>query len=382
MYLGKRIKELRIKKGLTQLELANLLYVNDRTISKWEQERGNPDVNIIPSLAEALGVSIDYLFTGKEYIPTKDENKAKAIEYFELLIDQEITNDYTRRLIARQIEEHDLESIKNALDICYEMYLSKLEKPYESDVIREAVSKIGGILHNQSLSPFDKKIKHLISYLSKNTTKPSFALKKRCEESIRDFLTTLDDTNTHEQKIKMLDKMHNYCIERHYDLRDAINSFESAVRKTTEKRELKRRIDNGYLEKLNDSTETINQAISFVNDCIKNKDLNNLPKAVLNTFDATFRFIACEIDRELDGNKVPAITSYYEDLYIIFGSFLGKSNFRATKYLVAKYLTEDINQIDLDDLNLMHRIVSEMIYKLDRHHKSAVNNYKVDYFRK
>ena len=50
MYLGKRIKELRIKKGLTQLELANLLYVNDRTISKWEQERGNPDVNIIPSL--------------------------------------------------------------------------------------------------------------------------------------------------------------------------------------------------------------------------------------------------------------------------------------------------------------------------------------------
>ena len=381
MYLRKRIKELRIKKGLTQLELANFLYVNDRTISKWEQERGNPDVNIIPPLAEALGVSIDFLFTGKEYIPTQDESKTKAIEYFESLIDQEIINDYTRRLITKQIKEHDLESVKNALDTCYEMYLSKLEKPYETDDIREAAMKIGGILHNQSLSPFDKKIKHLISYLSKNTIRPSYNLKKRCEESIKKLVTVLDDTNTSEKNIKILEKIHKYCAEKHYDLRDAINSFETIALKESKNKELKKRIEKGYLETIGNSNETINQSISVINDCIKNKDLNDLPQAVLNTLDATFRFLAHEIDKDLDEKKVPFITEYYEDLYIIFGRFLSKSTFRTTKCLIEKYSTEDINQIDLEDLTLMHCLVMEIVYKLNRYHKSAMNNYKIDYFR-
>lgn len=382
MYLGKRIKELRIKKGLTQLELANILFVDDRTISKWEQERGNPGVSIIPPLAEALGVSIDYLFNGKEYVPTQDEIKARAIEYFESLIDQEITNDYTRRLIARQIEEHDLESVKNALDTCFEVYLSKLDKPYETNDIREAVSKIGGIIHNQSLSPLDKKIKHLISFLSKNTAKPSARLKNRCERSIREFLNAIDETNTSEQKIKMIDKMHEYCVEKHFDLNDAVNSFDNTVRRANEKRELKNRIDNGYFEQISNSPESINQPIRFVNDCIKNKDLNNLPKAILDSLDATFRFLIREIDKDLDESKIPLITAYYEDLYVIFSSFLGKSNYRTARYLIGKYSKEDINQIDFDDLNSMYCLAREMIYKLDRHNRAAINNYNREYFRK
>ena len=382
MYLGKRIKELRIKKGLTQLELANILFVDDRTISKWEQERGNPGVSIIPPLAEALGVSIDYLFNGKEYVPTQDEIKARAIEYFESLIDQEITNDYTRRLIARQIEEHDLESVKNAIDTCFEVYLSKLDKPYETNDIREAVSKIGGIIHNQSLSPLDKKIKHLISYLSKNTAKPSTRLKNRCERSVREFLNAIDETNTSEQRIKMLDKMHEYCVEKHFDLNDAINSFENTVRRANEKRELKNRIDNGYFEQISNSPESINQPIRLVNDCIKNKDLNNLPKTILDLLDATFRFLIREIDKDLEESKIPLITAYYEDLYVVFSSFLGKSNYRTARYLIGKYTKEDINQIDFDDLNSMYCLVREMIYKLDRHNRAAMNNYNREYFRK
>ncbi|MBO5459357.1 MAG: helix-turn-helix domain-containing protein [Lachnospira sp.] len=64
---GKVIKELREKKGFTQKELAEKLKVSDKTISKWENERGLPDTGIIQELAESLQVSVAELFAG-EYV--------------------------------------------------------------------------------------------------------------------------------------------------------------------------------------------------------------------------------------------------------------------------------------------------------------------------
>lgn len=61
---GKIIKELREKKKLTQLELANIIQVSDKTISKWETGRGLPDIALIEPLSIALEVSIIELFNG------------------------------------------------------------------------------------------------------------------------------------------------------------------------------------------------------------------------------------------------------------------------------------------------------------------------------
>lgn len=41
---GSTIKSLREKQNLTQVELAKLLSVSDKTISKWETGRGFPDI--------------------------------------------------------------------------------------------------------------------------------------------------------------------------------------------------------------------------------------------------------------------------------------------------------------------------------------------------
>ncbi len=54
---GKTIKELREKRKLTQKELAEIINVSDKTISKWETEKGLPDIAIIEDLAKALGTS-------------------------------------------------------------------------------------------------------------------------------------------------------------------------------------------------------------------------------------------------------------------------------------------------------------------------------------
>lgn len=60
---GKTIKELREKRKLTQKELADKIHISDKNISKWETEKGLPDIGILEDLAKALGISIAELLT-------------------------------------------------------------------------------------------------------------------------------------------------------------------------------------------------------------------------------------------------------------------------------------------------------------------------------
>lgn len=62
---GNTIKQLREKRGMTQKELSEMINMSDKTISKWETDRGLPDISVIADLAKALGVSIAELFTGE-----------------------------------------------------------------------------------------------------------------------------------------------------------------------------------------------------------------------------------------------------------------------------------------------------------------------------
>ena len=63
---GAVIKELREKKRLTQVELAEKLCVSDKTVSKWETAKGYPDISLLEPIANILGVSITELLTGNQ----------------------------------------------------------------------------------------------------------------------------------------------------------------------------------------------------------------------------------------------------------------------------------------------------------------------------
>lgn len=62
MELGKKIKQLRFKAGLTQEQLAEKLGIGPQSVSKWENAVSMPDITTLPLLAEIFGVSIDDLF--------------------------------------------------------------------------------------------------------------------------------------------------------------------------------------------------------------------------------------------------------------------------------------------------------------------------------
>ena len=72
--LGANIAKYRKEKGLTQDKLAELLYISDKTVSKWETGKSGPDILIISDLADVLGVEVDDLLRG-----TSKKNKDRCV---------------------------------------------------------------------------------------------------------------------------------------------------------------------------------------------------------------------------------------------------------------------------------------------------------------
>lgn len=58
---GETLKKLRIEKGMSQTDLANLINTNRSTLANYENGNRNPDSEILYNLAKALDVSADYL---------------------------------------------------------------------------------------------------------------------------------------------------------------------------------------------------------------------------------------------------------------------------------------------------------------------------------
>lgn len=62
MNLGEKIRKFRREKGLTQKQLGEYLFVSGQAVSKWENSITMPDINMLPQIAEVLGVKISDLF--------------------------------------------------------------------------------------------------------------------------------------------------------------------------------------------------------------------------------------------------------------------------------------------------------------------------------
>lgn len=69
--MGEVISTLRKKKGMTQNELATILKVTDKAVSKWERNVSCPDISLLPLLAKALDTTLEELLSAK----VKKENK-------------------------------------------------------------------------------------------------------------------------------------------------------------------------------------------------------------------------------------------------------------------------------------------------------------------
>ena len=55
----------RKERNMTQLQLAEILHISDKTVSKWERGQGCPDISLLVDLSCVLGVDMEKLLSGR-----------------------------------------------------------------------------------------------------------------------------------------------------------------------------------------------------------------------------------------------------------------------------------------------------------------------------
>ena len=83
--IGQFIGICRREKNLTQRQLADLVGVSDKAVSKWETGRGLPEASSMAPLCEALGINVNELLRGEripgeEYQEKAEETMVKLAE--------------------------------------------------------------------------------------------------------------------------------------------------------------------------------------------------------------------------------------------------------------------------------------------------------------
>ena len=78
MEFNEKLQELRKKKGLTQEDLAEALYVSRTAISKWESGRGLPNIDSLKAISKFFSVTIDELLSCEQVLNiAEDDNEQK-----------------------------------------------------------------------------------------------------------------------------------------------------------------------------------------------------------------------------------------------------------------------------------------------------------------
>ena len=86
MEFHEKLQELRKNRGLTQEELAEVLYVSRTAISKWESGRGYPSIDSLKEISNYFSVSIDDLLSGEKLLLIAEkENKSNIRTICDLL---------------------------------------------------------------------------------------------------------------------------------------------------------------------------------------------------------------------------------------------------------------------------------------------------------
>lgn len=86
MEFNEKLQELRKRKGLTQEELAESLYVSRTAISRWESGRGYPNIDSLKAIARFFSVTIDDLLSCDEVLTIAEEDHREQENHVRSLV--------------------------------------------------------------------------------------------------------------------------------------------------------------------------------------------------------------------------------------------------------------------------------------------------------
>ncbi|WP_346917339.1 helix-turn-helix transcriptional regulator [Clostridium sp.] len=134
--LGIRLKELRKKHGLTQKALADILLIDNSSISKYENDRAIPENELLQRIADFFSVSVDYLLGRSDISSPKkstlddldlNPKDKKDIEKIFNSTLESLENQEGLMLSGNPINDEDWELLKSAIQNGIE-YAKKMNK--------------------------------------------------------------------------------------------------------------------------------------------------------------------------------------------------------------------------------------------------------------
>jgi len=102
MAFAERLKKIRAEKGLSKIELGKLAGVHHAQIGRYENKGAHPSADVLAKIANALGVSAEYLLNGNK------ENLAENT-----LSDKELLQQFKA---VEQMDDEEKSFVKKVID--------------------------------------------------------------------------------------------------------------------------------------------------------------------------------------------------------------------------------------------------------------------------
>ncbi|MDE6593242.1 MAG: helix-turn-helix domain-containing protein [Oscillospiraceae bacterium] len=243
LYIGENLKKHRKMRDLTQEELANILGVSFQSVSKWERGEGYPDMELLPTIAEYFGMTVDELMGMKNIRETgeadnilntvrKNYPEGKIEENIKLLEEaaKRFPNDY--RLLAEYASnltflnvqgevrrENNLKAIsiaKRILSECTDLEICRriqgelcwyYERSGQTDKAIEAADSLMSMWNSSEMVKMAfLKGEELVKFAQCNATSLAMALSVTMEY-LSDLSCENDPELTCEQRIKIQQKI-------------------------------------------------------------------------------------------------------------------------------------------------------------------------------
>lgn len=229
---GKFIAELRKEKGYTQLQLAELMYVTDKTISRWENSSNYQDIETMKQFCSVFNITLDELYAGKRMnrnIFIKHRRKKRALTAFiSLLFLAVVFLAFYFVANYNSIKFYTLYVTNSNFDICGGYYFDAKSRNFLQ------ISKINYI-GNEELGDFYVEIyaNNEIIYCALTDADIFIELTDEIDiENLRMKITYEKDGNNYEEEIEVKNKI-RYKNNKFVDLKqEPTKQSDSSVNET------------------------------------------------------------------------------------------------------------------------------------------------------
>lgn len=377
MDISERIKTKRTELQLTQEELAKKVGVSFQAISKWENGKSLPDIEILPVLSKVLNESIDFLLTGQEFKKKEEPEKDEIVAYFESFIKPYTLTESGIRSLRQAARDYPIEKVKECICIAFDTY-GRNKGEIQKSQVSEMLDKLGGILYNESLPPVQRRIVKMVSSLSKRVGSHNQRAGRQLKKDIANLLswkTVAGDRKDENQQIAILNEINETHLSSakslwaaHYSIEEEIDLYVQAREDKRRKRAFCERIIRGFISIDEECPSQVQEQINVFNEEFK-KGPKGIPEK-MNLIISTLGLEMLALSELQDEFLVDALErrdfrSLAPKMYDYLGRYLGKYEYGNLLQMIETVdaIISGVQKLTVETLDAFQSLLNHLLKK-------------------